>query len=813
MSSTDRQHLILSSLAAVAALGSAASGVHAQGASSYRKPPPEIQRILDVPPTPVVSLSPTRDRMALSQGVRYPPLADLAQPMLRLAGSRINPDTNGPHAAARYVSLSIRDIATGAERQVRIPGDPYLGRPDWSPDGSRLAFTQTLPDRIELWIAEAATGTAKPVAGLRVNDTVGPAFQWMPDSRSLLVTAVPAGRGAPPAPPKVPAGPNIQESSGRTAPVRTYQDLLETPHDAAVFDYYATAQLTLVDAASGKLTPVGQPGVYSSVDPSPDGLHLLVSRVVKPYSYLLPAWGFPAHVEVWSRDGKLEHTAAKQPSSEGVPIGGVLTGPRSHRWVPTAPATLLWAEAQDEGDPKKKVAHRDLVWMHAFPFQGEPRELYRTEHRFTGASWLEGGDETLVREFDRDRRWTRTWLVSVDGRPEPKLLWDRSTQDQYGDPGSPVMKSLPNGQRVVLRSGSSLLLSGEGSSPEGARPFLDRFDLATGKAERLFHAAPSTYESVVALLADDGSRFITRHETLTEPPNYFLRAGMDPKRALTDFPDPAPQLRGVKKQLVTYARPDGVPLSFTLYLPPGYREGQRLPTVVWAYPREYTDPSTAGQVSGSPYRFTTLTGTSHLFFLLQGYAVLDNTAMPVVGPVETANDTFVEQIVASAKAAIDKAVELGVTDPQRVGVGGHSYGAFMTANLLAHSDLFRAGIARSGAYNRSLTPFGFQSEQRTLWEAPEIYQQLSPFNYAHRIEEPLLLIHGEADNNPGTFPVQSERMFHAIKGNGGTVRYVTLPHESHGYSARESVEHTLAEMIDWFDRHVKNAPATAGERP
>src|SRR5947209_8501282 len=366
------------------------------------------------------------------------------------------------------------------------------------------------------------------------------------------------------------------------------------------------------------------------------------------------------------------------------------------------------------------------------------------------------------------------------------------------------MRTQPDGQRVMWKHVDSIFLAGAGASPQGDRPFLDRLDLKTLKSERLFHCGDREYEVPLALLSDDGRRFLTRHETPDDPANVYDRtAGSDGKRAVTHFTDPTPQVRGITKRLVTYKRPDGVPLSFTLYLPPGHKPGERLPTVVWAYPLEYNSADTAGQVAGSPYRFTTLAGPSHLFFLLQGYAVLDGATMPVVGDPETANDTFLDQIVSSAKAAIDTAAEMGVTDPKRVGVGGHSYGAFMTANLLAHSDLFRAGIARSGAYNRTLTPFGFQSERRTLWEASDVYARLSPFQFAHKIRRPLLLIHGAADNNPGTFPMQSERMYQAIRGNAGTVRLVVLPYESHGYLARESIEHTLAEMLGWFDRYVK----------
>jgi dipeptidyl aminopeptidase/acylaminoacyl peptidase len=436
----------------------------------------------------------------------------------------------------------------------------------------------------------------------------------------------------------------------------------------------------------------------------------------------------------------------------------------------------------------------------------------KTEQRYAGMQWLEKDGLIFVSDYDRDRRWIKTVMMSVDKPTETaKPVWSRSIQDRYGDPGAPVTRVLPNGERAIQQNGDWIYLIGAGASTEGDRPFLDRFNLQTLKSERIFRSEASSYESVVALLSDDGKSFITRRESPKETPNYYLLTAAEgsaspASKALTQFPDATPQLSGIKKQLITYKRADGVQCSFTLYLPPGYKEGTRLPTVVWAYPLEFTDPGTAGQVTGSTQRFTQIVGPSHLFFLLQGYAVLDNTTMPVVGDPETVNNTFVEQIVMSAKAAIDKAAEIGVTDPERVGVGGHSYGAFMTANLLAHSDLFRAGIARSGAYNRTLTPFGFQAERRTIWEAPELYIKVSPFMVAHKINEPVLFIHGEADDNQGTFPIQSERMYQAVRGNGGTSRLVTLPLEAHGYASRETIEHVLFEMISWMDKYVKNAP-------
>jgi len=799
----------------------------------YQKAPQPISDILSAPPTPLVLVSPDSKWLLAIDRLANPPVSDLAQPMLRIAGLRINPATNGRHHPPRLTALTLIEIATGKSRKVAaLPANPYLGVPEWSPDGTRFAFTNTTSEGIELWVADAASAKAARLDGVQVNAVLGDPVQWLPDGKALLVQTVPAGRGKPPAEPKTPDGPVIQESDGKKAPVRTYEDLLSGPYDEALFDYYATAQLAKIGFPhSAHVGPVrasieingasriGQPAIFSRIDPSPDGKHLLVVRIHHPYSYLVPEGDFPREVEVWNLAGKLEYKVASLPLADHVPVEGVLTGPRDYQWVPTQPATLTWASALDGGDPKAKAPFRDQLMMLSAPFTGQPQELAKLEQRFVPAGggfgfgrnsaieWTETG-LGLIRDYNRDRRWQRTFLIDIN-KPgqEPRLIFERSVRDRYRDPGAPLVRILANGKRVVRQQGNTIFLAGAGASPKGEFPFLDRFDLETRKSERIFQCEDGQYEVPVALLNDDGTRFITRHESPTDPANYFVRAANSAeKKALTSFPDPAPQLHGITKQLVTYKRADGVQLSFTLYLPANYKKGERLPTIVWAYPLEFNDADTAGQVSGSPYRFTTITGISQLFLVTQGYAILDNATMPVIGDPETMNNTYVEQIVASAKAAIDKAVEMGVTDPNRVGVGGHSYGAFMTANLLAHSDLFRAGVARSGAYNRTLTPFGFQSERRTIWEAPEMYMKVSPFMFADKIKHPILLIHGMADDNSGTFPIQSERMYQAIKGNGGIVRYVQLPYEAHGYLARESTEHTLWEMVTWFDKWVKNAP-------
>jgi dipeptidyl aminopeptidase/acylaminoacyl peptidase len=812
------------------ALLTSATTTTSLGQNSYRKPPQDVLDVLNAPPPPTAFASPARDYVLLAQTVRYPPITDLAQPMLRLAGLRINPNTNGLHRAPYFVKLTLERISDGRQTPIALPPNAQAGFPQWSGDGKYFAFTNTSTRGIELWIVETATGRARQLKNARINSIYGPPVQWMPDSHTLLVQLVPQRRAPLRQASAVPTGPNVQESAGRTGPVRTYQDLLKNPYDETLFDYYATAQLGLIDVASGKIATLGSSAIFETVDPAPDGKRILVARIQHPYSYLHPVSNFPKEVEVWDvKDARTVYKLASLPLQDQVPIEGVPTGPRDYGWRPDEPATLVWAEALDGGDPRRKVSPRDRIMTLKAPFTSAPAELFKTEQRFIGAQWGEKSGLVFITDYDRDKRFRRTFLLHADDPSfAPRVFWQLNVNDRYNNPGTPVMRQLPNNQRAMLQYGDSIYLAGVGASPEGDRPFLDRFNLQTLTSERLFRSDQTSYESFVALLSDDAARLITRRETPIDPPNYFVRslsagsanaannsststtAAAKDLRALTSFPDPTPQLRGIKKQLVTYKRADGVQCSFTLYLPPGYKAGTRLPTVVWAYPLEFTDPATAGQVTGSTQRFTTITGPSHLFFLLDGYAVLDNATMPVVGDPETVNNTFIEQIVMSAKAAIDKATAMGVTDPDRVGVGGHSYGAFMTANLLAHSDLFRAGIARSGAYNRTLTPFGFQSERRTLWEAPELYIKVSPFMYANRIKAPLLLIYGEADNNPGTFPIQSERLYQAIRGTGGTVRLVTLPLEAHGYEARESTEHTLYEMFTWFDKYVKKAPPRAG---
>ncbi|MBM3784392.1 MAG: S9 family peptidase [Acidobacteria bacterium] len=767
--------------------------------STYKRAPENIRRILSSPATPAVSISPAKSHMLLLEPDRYPPIAELAQPMLRLAGSRINPRNNGPRVILAYRAARLVNLTTLAQTPLAVPAGAKLGRANWSPNGASIAFLTYFEDRIGVLLVDAASGRTQPVAGAQINAAFGDAIDWLADSRHLLLQLVPASRGPEPKASAVPGGPDIQETAGKASPAPTYQDLLKSEHDEKLFDYYATSQAALVDTATGKVQTLSKPAIFESLSVSPDGKYVLAQVVRRPYSWVLPAARFPLEIQIWTREGKLLKTLASLPLADRIPLEGVRTGPRSLAWIPARPATLSWWEALDGGNPREKAPYRDRLAASAAPFDST-QEITKLEERRSSASFLSDG-RLWVSDYDRRTRRTRQYILGQNG--ELVELLSRNRDDKYRDPGTPQGTVSGDDRRVIDVAGDQILLAGDGASPSGDHPFLDRFHLGTKQKSRLFQSENGYYETVVGALNPEGTRLITRRESTTEPPNYYL-FDKGKRTAITRFTDPAPELRQVTKRLVSYKRADGVSLKFTLYLPPNYKEGTRLPTVVWAYPKDYADADTAGQVSGSQDRFVMPSGASHFFYLLAGYAILDDASLPVVGDSESFNDTYLDQLVAGARAAIEKAVELGVTDPRRVGVGGHSYGGFMTANLLAHSDLFAAGVARSGAYNRTLTPFGFQSERRTLWEKPDTYLRMSPFLSAHKINEPILLIHGQADNNTGTFPIQSERMYTAVRGNGGTVRLVMLPHESHGYAARESVEHTLAEMIEWFDKHVKN---------
>ncbi len=785
----------------------------------YMMPPTAIAELVDAPFTPRVSVSYDNEWMLLLHYPGLPSIEEVAQPELRLAGIRINPRNNGPSRGWYYHRLTLRKIDNGTEYDISgLPAEPHITNVEWSPDNKHIAFVLTFDDHLELWAAEVRNGRARRLTTWAVNDAIGTPYYWVSDSKTIIAKTIPTDRGAPPEEPLVPDGPIIQENIGGKTPARTYQDLLENPYDEDVFDYYSTSQLVKV-TFDGESVRLGQPAVYTASMPSPNGKFILAEAVHKPYSYTVPYYRFPLRSEVWDMTGQVVTTVANLPLADNIPVpfGSTRTGRRDIDWRNDADAALHWVEALDGGDAGREVDQRDRVYLWPQPFENEPRPLITLSQRYSRTNWADG-DLAIVSEWWWPTRNYKYWRVKPDSpESEPELLFDFSWEDRYNHPGELVTHLDERGEAVLLTAdrGRKVFLIGDGASDEGDRPFLDAFDLTSKATDRLFRSQAPYYERPVRLIDMDKGILLTRREAVKEPPNYYLRnLNEDELTQLTEFPHPTPQLADVHKELVKYTRSDGVELTATLYLPPGYdpEADGPLPMIMWAYPREFKSADAAGQVQDSPYQFVRISWYSPLLFLAHGYAVLDHPTMPIVGEEdEEPNDTYVEQLVMSAQAAVDDMVHRGVGDPGRMAIGGHSYGAFMAANLLAHSDLYAAGIARSGAYNRTLTPFGFQSEERTYWEAPEVYYAMSPFMHANDIDEPLLLIHGEADNNSGTYPLQSERFYAALKGHGATVRLCMLPHESHGYRARESVMHVLYEMASWLDTYVKDGSVATSE--
>ncbi len=756
--------------------------------------------ILNSPTTPTLSLSPSRAYAMQGSPVRYPPIAELSEPMLRLAGVRINPKTNGLHNATFNTNLTLRKIPEGTEIKVMTPPNSRLSMPRWSPDGNHFAFTNSTPAGIELWIGDSATGHTRRLPAIRINEVMGAgggrggggaggAVQWMPDGKSLLVHMVRPNRGAPPADSPAPTGPHIQESMGGARGARTFEDLLQNGHDEDLFEFYATSQLAVVDSVSGRVSPIGKPAIITAARMSPDGKDFIVTTIHRPFSFSYPARQFPTEIEAWDRTGKALHKLASIPLGGGgrggaaaAPAAGTApadddataappTGERTATWFPGDPATLMWFEGTGgaagrggrggRGRGAANAASADATPVHdkvmalKAPFAGSPQVIFEADRRLTGLQFTEnlhtailggggggggrggGGGGGGGRGAGRGGGAGSTaYLIDfADPKAPPKPLWSRGG-GRSDNPGSPMEKGLPNGDRAVILDGDNIFLTGNSGSAAGSHTVLNKYNMVTKETKQLFQGDVDHNEVVDALLDAHGEKFLTRRESPTEPPNYYVRDAAGGMTAMTNFPDPEPIMRKVHKEVVTYKRPDGVDMSFTLYLPPDYTPGTRLPTVLWAYPREYEDADAASAVAGrgANKRFTEIGGYSEVFFALEGYAVLDNASMPIIGPARTVNDHFIEQLIMDAKAAIDKAVDMGVTDRARVGVGGHSYGAFMTDNLLAQCDLFKAGIAESGAPNRTLTPFGFQNERRTIWEAPETYLKMSPFMYANKIK-------------------------------------------------------------------------------
>ena len=809
-------------------LGPSFSSILAQTSLEYQKPPQAIIDLVDTRPTPRVEVSPqdsTGARWLLIESFSgLPTIADLAQPELRLAGVRFNPRTNGPSRGRYITSLMLQALPNGDAKPISgMPPDPKIRFPAWSPDARHVSFVHASDNPtdagLSLWIVDVASAEAHRVPGVSLNGVFSSPCAWSGDNASLICKTVPQARGSAPKRSEIPTGPVVQENLGRITPGATFQDLLKNPEDERIFDYYATSQIQIVHL-DGTVKPIGEPGVIESASPSPDAHYVLIDQRHHPYSYLLPFGMFPERVLAINVGTGSSRQLADKPLEDTIPNihDAVEAGRREFDWRSDAPATVSWVEAADGGDPRKDVPLRDTVFLLDAPFDAAPRKLAELPLRFLSLAWGNAHLALVQEERWKDRK--RIILaVSPDAPATPVKLFEGSFEDRYHDPGEPFQIMNASGRLVLQTTSDShgIYFHADGASPEGDRPFISVISAANGENKHIWQSADQFFESPVSVLDPAAPAILLSRESPDLPPNYYRKSlAKDDFKQVTFFPSPYGNSPLPKKRVLKYKRADGVDLSANLYLPPGYKpEDGALPTLIEAYPTEYKTRSSAGQINGSPFEFTFLYWGSPIPFATQGFAVLESATIPIIGEGQAEpNDTYVEQLVASAKAAIDEGARLDVVDRHRVAVMGHSYGAFMTANLLAHSDLFKAGIARSGAYNRTLTPFGFQNEERTYWQAPEIYYKMSPFSYADKIRTPILLIHGEADSNSGTFPLQSERLFSAIKGQGGTVRFVLLPLESHGYAGRESVLHMFWEMNNWLTTYVKNAPnSTATANP
>lgn len=785
--------------------------LHAQDDIAYQTPPKLISDLVLAPPTPSISLSKKGDWLLLLQRSSYPSVEELAQPELKIAGLRINPANFAPSRQTFINSLVLRQVNSGKDFTITgLPSPLFASQVSWSPDEKKIALLHTSASRVDLYVIDVATRRASKVNKTPLNSIMVD-YDWIDNQRLLYAVTTKTAAQAPKRS-LLPKGPATQENLGKASPRPTYQDMIKSPHDEDLFAFYTTVQL--IQNTNGAEQKIGQPAIYSRVSISPDKKYMLTQTIKKPFSYLVPASGFATAVSITDIAGKLIKKITDLPSAETAPSGydNVQPTPRGYGWRNDQPASLTWCEPLDSGLIKKPAEYRDAVYQLEAPFSGKPEQLFRTKMRFSYVLW--GNDQAaLVSEGLRSKQQTQLNRYSPTTGDLEKLF-SRNTTDAYSNPGQPV--TAPNQwdkqTLLLLDKGNKILLNNTtGSSPKGDLPFLLSFDLHTKKADTLWRCHEGSYEYVAQVSDPEKLVLITRRETENEVPNYWqknLRLRIA-DRPLTAFKDPYPAMKGVQKQKIKYQRADGVTLTGDLYTPAGYTPGKDapLPVFIWAYPAEYNSVADAAQIRGSKHRFTTLSWGSPVFYVTQGYAVLNNAEMPIVA-TDTArkpNDNFIEQLRLNAEAAIRKLSDMKVGDSNRVAVGGHSYGAFMTANLLAHTKLFKAGIARSGAYNRTLTPFGFQNEDRTYWQAPELYHDMSPFSYANQIKTPLLLIHGDADNNTGTYPIQSERLFNAIKGHGGVVRYISLPYESHGYQGKENILHLLTEQLNWLDKYVKNA--------
>lgn len=777
-------------------------------ATDYQTPPASLQQVVDQTTGPVTVLSRDQQWMAVMGKTPAPSIKQLAREEVKLAGLRINPESLTPsRIRSQYQSLVLIPLQQQPTVQldIKLPKELTFTNGRFSPDNRFFSFTGITSEGAWLYLYNLESQSLKRLGKARLNATITTGYQWLADSSAILFRQA-LDKNFDDRPGQAQAlAPLVKATGQQKTPRRTYQDLLKTPADASYFSQLTESQLALI-TPKGKLTPVGEPGIFNKVSLSPDNQYLLTTRLTAPFSLRVKYYDFQQEVVITKLTDQSEKVIAVKNSGETRPAGpdSVTPGNRSYSWHPAKPASITWLSAADNGDSTQQADIRDELYMLDAPFGEQPVKLAETPWRIWDIDWVDD-DTALLTERSRKQQQLKVSLLDNNAL----TLWhQRGLRDTYKDPGKLYTARNGFGRSMVQLEKDRVLHYGLGASDNGYQPFLKQTSLLDGSSSSLWQTRDDSFQRVKYVLNQAPLELIISSESKSTPTAiYRLDVTSGKSQLLYQNPAALPAYEGIQKQLVSFTRKDGLPLSGTLYLPADYTPDQGpLPVLMWAYPREFKDKSVASRVAFSANQYLKVSPRSPVALVSQGYAVFDRVAMPIVGEGKSKpNDSFRQQLVANAEAAIDKLVEMGVADRKRIAIGGHSYGAFMVANLLAHSDLFAAGIARSGAYNRSLTPFGFQNEERNFWQATDLYKEMSPFTHADKIDEPILLIHGEMDSNSGTYPMQSERLFNAIAGLGGTARLVMLPWESHSYVAKESLNHLLWEQLNWLDSHVKPA--------
>ncbi|MBR0499872.1 MAG: S9 family peptidase [Bacteroidales bacterium] len=827
-------------------------------ADGFRHPAKEIEELTMSPVLPVTTFSHDYTKAIMAyRSSRHVPVAELAASEARLAGLRIDPRNFSETRENYFEEIKLLDVATGNLRTVGgLPADPRIKSVTWSPSGRYVAFVLWFTDRIELWRVDTTSPAlaAVKLTDLRVNTIFGSPIIFLGDEQ-ILFKSVPADRKVAPHH-DLARSSVVQEVLGEKKSIRTYQDLMQGPDDEELYDYCATSQLAIWE--NGSVRMLAGPAIYRSIDPSPDGNYLMVVTEHHPYSYVEAHYSFPSKQFIMRvsdgsmvrmlRDGTIKE---KKEPQDGPDAKKEAPKPRpaGFSWRPDMPATLTWTESEGAGpmggpmgmmgprpddDPASKDTLKekdrpektftDKVYQCGAPFDFENvKELVLApEYRLGRITWGDG-KLALYEESSAKQKFRRMMtFVPCDTNAPHKVIYTQSTEvDTLGNfpaYGRPYTVRNAFGRSVLWTDAkhSMLYLTGtDRRDAEGfAHSFIDRYTFKDGKTAPVWFSSGDCKETLTAItdFTPKNFQFIGRREAFGVVPDYYMfDMRKKSSRQITHIEDPVAGFhKAVTDQYVTYTRKDGLKCFAHLYLPAGYdkeRDG-RLPVFMWTYPYEFKCAAESEKARPEKHKYTKPSYGSAMIWATQGYAVLDEFTMAIVAADKDSlpNDRFLEELVMSAEAAVDFVCDsIGVGDRDRIGVGGHSYGGFMTANLLAHTRLFRAGVARSGAYNRSLTPFGFQSERRNYWRARTVYDEMSPFNYADKVKDALMLIHGQMDNNTGTFPVQSERLYQALVYFGATARYVQLPYESHGYQGIETTLDMLYETGAWLDKYVKNA--------